>query len=88
MVIVDTSVFINYFKGKETEATRHLEGILDKEFYLVPIVYQELLQGARDEKEFTTLQTYLSSQQFLQTNDPIKTYEAAARIYFDCKKKE
>lgn len=87
MILVDTSVFINYFKGRETAATLFLENTLDHSCWITSLVYQELLQGARDEKEFDILRVYISSQFFCHPTDPIASYEKAAKIFFDCKRK-
>jgi predicted nucleic acid-binding protein len=56
--------------------------------YLLPAVcYQEVLQGAKDEREWRLLSDYLGSQEFLLPQDPLKTHLYAARIYFDCRRK-
>ena len=54
MFLVDTSVFINYLKGTETKATRFLDKSIKQDFCITPFIYQELLQGAKDPKEFAT----------------------------------
>ena len=51
------------------------------------MIYQEVLQGAKSEKEYAGLKKYLSSQRFFHPKDPIKTYAKAAGIYFRCRKK-
>ncbi len=87
MVLVDTSVFVNYFKGKKTAATVRLESLLDSGCVITSVIYQELLQGAKDKREFSLLQAYLSTQTFCHPLDSILSYEKAAQIYFDCRKK-
>ena len=64
MVLVDTSVFINYFEGNDSTGVRHLDGLVDGAFCVTPIVLQELLHGARDDSEFLTLKFYLRTQLF------------------------
>ena len=49
------------------------------------MVLQEVLQGARGERDFLRLQEYLETQIFRQPLDPIDSYTAAARIYADCR---
>lgn len=63
MTLVDTSVFINYFRGKETAGTQLLDKLLeeDNSICINEFIYQELLQGAKDEKEFGLLKSYLNS---------------------------
>ena len=57
MILVDTSVLINFFRGRETAGTRYLETLISEEkpFCINEFIYQELLQGSKDEKEFSTL---------------------------------
>ena len=87
MFLVDTSVFINYLKGRDTKASRFLDAAVQTDICIASIVYQELLQGARDEDEYETLKSYLGSQFFCDPKDPILTYENAARMYFDARRK-
>lgn len=68
MVLVDTSVLIDFFKGKSTPQTQKFE---DLERYQIPygicdLIYQEILQGARSDKEFKQLVSYLSTLPFFQ----------------------
>ena len=48
MVLVDTSVLINFFRGKETVGTAYFEKLLEKQkhFCINEFIYQELLQVA------------------------------------------
>ena len=61
MILVDTSVFINYFKGRETKGIKFLDNLIKSEepFCINEFIYQEILQGSKDEKEFSTLKSYL-----------------------------
>ena len=45
----------------------------------------ELLQGAKDEKEWGLLSDYLTTQYYLEASD--NTWKAAARIYFELRRK-
>ena len=45
----------------------------------------ELLQGARDEKEWLKLSDYLADQDYLEASE--ETWAAAARLYFDLRRK-
>lgn len=87
MVLVDTSVFIDFFKSKNTHATRQLESILDAQCCITPIVFQEILQGAKDDREFDLLKSFLSTQFFCYPADPVATYERAAKIFFSARRK-
>lgn len=66
MILVDTSVLIDFFKGIENKPTRKFKKILTQKipFGINSFIYQEVLQGAKSEQEFTLLKTYLESQHF------------------------
>jgi len=89
VIVVDTSVLIDMFRGKDTAAVEHLVR-LEREstpFHIPALCCQELLQGAKNEREWKLLLEYLSSQQVLLPADPWHTHVEAARIFFDCRRK-
>ena len=52
MIIVDTSVWIDYFRGKTTPQTEYLERELDRRrLGLTDIILCEILQGVPDERQ-------------------------------------
>ncbi|HHH19960.1 MAG TPA: PIN domain nuclease [Campylobacterales bacterium] len=53
-------------------------------FGISALTYQEVLQGAKDQKEFDTLNQYLSTQHIYYPSQ--ESYEQAARIFFQCRK--
>ena len=89
MILVDTSAIINFLKGKETPGAVLLERLIEDEqpFCINEFVYQELLQGSKDEKEFKTLKEYLGEipQCFLRLG--LQSFENAALLNFRCRKK-
>lgn len=89
MILVDTSVLIAFLAGQETAAARYLEQREREEaaLFLAPPVIQEVLQGARDAREWRTLQAYLSTQMWVDVKHPVDSHIEAARIYFDCRRK-
>ena len=89
MILVDTSVFIDYFKGKNNESTEKLQNILDEkiEFGITNLIYLELLQGARDEHEYKELKDYLETQKFHDIKNGKISYEKLSEIYMKCRKK-
>ena len=89
MILIDTSVLINYFKGINNPQTKKFEEILETEtpFGINNLIYQEVLQGASAEKEFNLLNGYLSSQKFYELRYGTKSYENAAKMYYLCRKK-
>lgn len=64
MILVDTSVLIGYLKGSRGKTYDLLDEIIDREipFGINCYIYQELLQGAKDETEYSRLQEYLGSR--------------------------
>lgn len=89
MIVVDTSVLIDSLRGEELPgamALRRLE--MEGAPFLVPgICYQEVLQGAKNEKEWDLLADTLGSQSLLFPRDPASTHLQAARIFFDCRRR-
>lgn len=88
MVLVDTSVLINYLGDVINNKTAKFTELLDLKipyginFY----IYQEILQGAKTEQDFELLKNYLGTQRFYYLHKGINSYEEAAKIYFDCRK--
>ena len=89
MILVDTSVLINFFRGRETLGTKYLETLISEEqpFCINEFIYQELLQGSKDEKEFSTLKSYLSEIPLYSLKLGIQSYENAASLNFRCRRK-
>jgi len=89
MILVDTSVLIDFFKGKKNNSCQKFELLLNQgiPFGINSFIFQEVLQGAKSDKEYRMLKKYLETQRFYHLNDPIVSFAKAARIYFDCQKK-
>ncbi|MBZ4687448.1 MAG: hypothetical protein PWQ96_1415 [Clostridia bacterium] len=89
MVLVDTSVLISFFKGIKNEQVKKLEEIITKgiPFGINNYIYQELIQGTKTKKEFDLLKDYLSTQRFYGLKNGLRSYENAALLYFNCRKK-
>ena len=86
MILVDTSVWIEIFRGKTGQSVKAFQEWIGSENYVLCRFNQlELLQGARDEKEWQLLDDYLSTQYYLEASDD--TWREAARIYFELRRK-
>ncbi len=88
MILVDTSILIGYFKGVKGEPYDMLDSLIDRN---IPIgicsqVYQEVLQGAKNEKEFEVLKQYLNTLNMYDVCYGKQSYEQAAWLYFTCRK--
>ena len=88
MILIDTSVLIDYLKGIETPEAKAIDGIIDRKipFGICCYVYQEILQGARDQKEYEKLKVYLETLPFYELNDGLRSFEKAALINMKCRK--
>jgi len=89
MFLIDTSVWVDFLRNKRTVATDHLEMILDEKlpFGITSVIYQEILQGAASEKDFKTLVSFFSTQNFFYPTSDIGSYQGAAKLYFTCRRK-
>jgi predicted nucleic acid-binding protein len=88
MYLVDTSVWIDFLrKRNNAQVDRFLElvnqGIA---FGITGVIYQEVLQGAETERDFERLRDYVGTQIFYHPYDPIRSYLAAAHLYFRCRR--
>lgn len=89
MIVIDSSVVIGLLRGHGSAAVERLKS-LEREgtpFFLPGICYQEILQGAKDEREWSLLTDYLGSQDLLFPIEPGSTHREAARIFFDCRRR-
>ncbi len=88
MVLADTSILVDFFRGRKTLKTRLFDEILARDipFGISPYTYQELLQGARDEREYESLREYLGTQTLYFLPGGRETHEKAARLYFDLRR--
>jgi hypothetical protein len=89
MILVDTSVLIDFFKGSKNEATSRFKLVLQQglNFGITSHILQEVLQGAKSEKQYSLLRRYLETQRFFQPKDPISSFAEAASIFFRCRKR-
>jgi hypothetical protein len=89
VILVDTSVLVDLLRHRLTppvERLRRLE--LDGIPFAIPsICCQEVLQGAKDESDWETLIDNLHTQRIVFPADPWSTHVAAARLYFDCRRR-
>jgi predicted nucleic acid-binding protein len=89
MILVDTSVLIQFFKGIHSEGAERFSIVLQRKipFGINSLIFQEVLQGAGSEREYFILKKYLETQRFYHLKDPVDSFARAAKIYLDCRKK-
>jgi len=81
--IVDTSVWIDYFNGKIDERTDATEKfIIEGELLMLPIILQEVLQGIRSAKDFSTVKNAFLRNTFFNFNTIDMALEAATLFRF------
>ena len=89
MVLVDTSVLVGFFKKIEGVPYNKMDYIVDNDipFGICNYVYQELLQGSRNIQEYELLKEYLDTLAFYDLLYGKQSFENAALIYMNCRKK-
>jgi predicted nucleic acid-binding protein len=87
MLIVDSSVWIDWLRGHDTEAVRFLQQReASEELALTQMIYLEVLQGMESERQFRDVQRVLSAQAVFRPMDDVDSFEAAAIMYRRCRK--
>lgn len=67
MILVDSSVWIDYFNGRQTAGTDWLDAALGSEPLLVgDIILTEVLQGFQSERDFRTARELLLAFPFME----------------------
>lgn len=62
MIMVDSSVWIDYFNGRDTAQTTQLDSLLGvKPIAIGDIILTEVLQGFRNDKDYNTAKSLLTS---------------------------
>lgn len=89
MILVDTSVLIPFLKGGQTIETKLLAELEERMVpYFVPFVCaQEVLQGARNEREWQLLEETLATQNLVGFENQESSHFEAARMFYDCRRK-
>jgi predicted nucleic acid-binding protein len=81
MVIVDTTVWVDYFHGVRNPETDWLDAELDRQrLGLTDIILCEVLQGVRDETTAATVERQLLALEVFETGG-VELARAAARHY-------
>jgi predicted nucleic acid-binding protein len=87
MLLVDSSVWIDVHRGRATQATRYVDACDEnEELATTGIIFQEVLQGVRDKKEFEYLRNLLWSTLILEPRE-LSTFEVAAQLYLRAREK-
>ena len=86
MMLVDTSVWIDFFAGRDTPQVQHLEQtILDGgDIALCGIILTEILQGIRDDAQYRRVREHLQPLILLPMNEA--TFIHAAELFRQLRK--
>ena len=85
MVLVDTSVWVDVFRDATGDERDGLEAVISEDDVVLTRFHQlELLQGAREEREWSLLVSYLDNQEYLEAR--ADTWRNAARIFFELRR--
>lgn len=89
MILVDTSILIDYFRGIENKVIQSFNAILERSlpFGINHHIYLEVLQGSRTNKDYKTLKKYLDTQTFYDLKNGKDSYAEAAQMYLKLRKK-
>ena len=87
MTLVDTSAWVEYLRGSNSDTRSHLHRLLDEAapLHTTDLVVMEVLAGARDETHATQLRRLLSRCEFAPV-ESLRDYESAALLYRQCRR--
>lgn len=88
MILVDTSVWIDFLKGANSIHRETLHRLIeeDEDICITEIILTEILQGIKSDRDFRKLKDYLLEFPIYSPKGT-ETYLRAAQIYRDCRKK-
>jgi predicted nucleic acid-binding protein len=85
-ILIDTSVWIEYFRNKSDVLSEQVDAILSYDEVVVPkVVIAELVQGARSEKEISVVEGFVGA--FNVVDHKEGTWERAGKISYGIRKK-
>jgi len=87
MVLVDTTVWIDFFTGKPTTQVEILELLISEgqDICVCGLILTEVLQGVRKEKQYKKIKTYFGNLLFLPMTQAMHLH--SAEIYRSLRKK-
>ena len=89
MLLVDTSVLVDFFKGRSNAQTEFLLQFEEQggDIAIPSFCVSEILQGARDPREWKLLEQYLGTQTVIFPDSRIEYLKNVGRIFFDLRRK-
>ena len=88
MIVVDTSVWIEFFKGTGSSFDQHLAELIrvDAPIALTEVVYCEVLQGIRDDSVHARVREILQAFPVLLL-DGLRSADRAVALYRACRRR-
>lgn len=86
MVLVDTTVWLDFLRNRDTKPVARLKKLLQAgEAVIAPVILQELLQGASSPENFERLRAHFAALPSLRPKSDAATHIAAAALYARCR---
>jgi len=88
MILVDTSVWVDFLRGEDSPHRRALHRLIEDEedISITGIILTEILQGIKNDRDFQTTKDCLLEFPIYGPKG-VETYIRAAQLYRDCRKK-
>ena len=85
-ILIDTSVWIKYFRDKSAVPSKKVDEILSKnEVYVPKIVIAELIQGSKSEREISIIEDFVDAFNIIDQRED--TWIKTGRLSYSLKKK-
>lgn len=86
-LLFDTTIWIDFLNGNETNNTKLLENYIQNDFqvFVCPVIIQEVLQGIRKDNDFENIKSSLLHFNCL-TIKPIEAAIGAANLFRNLRK--
>ena len=89
MILVDSTVVIDYLKNADNPKVALYRKInaSGAKYGIAPFTVTEVLQGARNEKEYKEAKSYLDGLEVFYLPETKESYEKAARVYYNLRRR-
>ena len=85
-ILIDTSVWIEYFRGKSSSVAQKVDGFLEKDEICVPkIVIAELTRGSKSKKELSVIEDFFDAFHIIDQKE--NSWIRAGNLSYRLKKK-
>lgn len=88
MILVDTSVWLDFLVGRNTPFRHELHRLIEggADIVLTGIIFQEILQGIRSDVDCRRTEKYLREFHYISLSEP-DVFRQAAEVYRICAQK-